>query len=313
MKIQFWGVRGSIPSPVSPSEIRDKISAIIEQILPQDIASPGAREKFLSALPPWLYGTVGGNTPCVSVSAEGLDGPVIFDCGSGLRDLGICYNSKKPSPKKYHIVFSHFHWDHLQGLPFFDPAYNSSISIDFYSPKQGLKEFLSCQMQSPYFPVTLESMACKKNYILIDSPFSIGQVSVDFKKMNHPGDSYSYKLTHNGKKVIYATDTELTENDLIKNNENVNFFQNADIIILDAQYTMAEAQEKNNWGHNAFNKTVDFAAAFGIKRLILFHHDPAYSDQKIYSILQSAQLYKQEMKIKDLEIGLAYEGLEITI
>ena len=313
MQVHFWGARGSIPSPVKPSEIREKISAIIEQIRPEDIIDQPARECFLKGLPPWLYGTVGGNTPCVSVTAEGFEEPIIFDCGSGLRELGINFGSKKNAPKKYHIIFSHFHWDHVQGLPFFNPGYSNEISLDFYSPNQNLENILSSQMIYPYFPVKLENMLSKKRFICIDSPFSIGPVSVVFRPMDHPGGCFSYKLTHNGKSVIYATDTELSEDDFLQNEENSNFFKNADMIILDSQYTLGEATEKYKWGHSAFNQSVEFSAAWGIKHLLLFHHDPAYDDQKIFSILQSAQWQLQEMNIKNLEVSLAHEGLEIIL
>ena len=313
MKVHFWGVRGSIPSPLKQSELKEKISAIIEQIRLEDIKDQPARERFLNGLPPWLFGTVGGNTPCVSVSAEGFEEPIIFDCGSGLREMGISLGFKKNAPKKYHIIFSHFHWDHVQGLPFFNPAYSSDISIDFYSPNQNLEDFLSSQMKYPYFPVKLENMLSNKRFISVDSPFSIGPVQAVFRAMNHPGGCFSYKLTHNGKSVIYATDTELSSEDFLKNDENTNYFQNADLIILDSQYTLSEATEKYKWGHSAFNQSVEFAASWGIKRLMLFHHDPAYNDQKVFSILQSAQWQLQEMNIKELEVSLAYEGLEITL
>jgi len=96
MLIRFWGVRGSLPSPILPSEVKAKITAILEQITPQDIADAASKERFLAGLPPWLYGTVGGNSPCVSVDIEGVDEPVIFDCGSGMREMGIDFNAGKP-------------------------------------------------------------------------------------------------------------------------------------------------------------------------------------------------------------------------
>ncbi|MCL2138546.1 MAG: MBL fold metallo-hydrolase [Treponema sp.] len=314
MIIHFWGARGSIPSPLHSCLIREKISVILENILPKDIANAESKERFLNNLPPWLSGTVGGNTPCISVSiGDGFDDPVIFDCGSGLREMGIKCRSQKPGPKKFHVFFSHFHWDHLHGLPFFDPAYKSSVSIDFYSPKQGLKEILSGQMQFPYFPVLMENMASKKNFHCISGTVPVGPAEITFKKMNHPGDSYAYKLSHKGKNMIYATDTELTTDDFLPTDENNNFFKDADIIILDSQYTLGEAIEKYHWGHSAFSLSVDFAAHWGIKHLVLFHHDPEYDDQKLYGILQSAQWYLQRMKIIKMEISLAVEGHEISL
>jgi len=131
--------------------------------------------------------------------------------------------------------------------------------------------------------------------------------------MNHPGDSYAYSVNHKGKRFIYSTDTELTPGDFINNDENTFFFKDADLIVIDCQYTLGEAIEKYNWGHSAFSFAVDFAANWNIKHMVMFHHDPTYDDQKLYGILQSAKWYLDRMNLKGIEITLAYEGLEIII
>ena len=317
MLIRFWGVRGSLPSPLLPAEIKAKISAIIDRMLPEDVADAESRERFIAGLPPWLNSTVGGNSLCVSVDIEGLNEPFIFDCGSGIREMGLAYSSapsRTPkAPERYHIFLSHFHGDHLLGFPFFNPAYNPSVTLDFYSPKSGLEECLNTMMSTPYFPVQLENMMSKKNFHLLESPLTIGSADISFKKMNHPGGSFSYLLKHNGKRFIYATDTELLNSDFVSNEANTEFFKDADIIVLDSQYTLGEAIEKYNWGHSAFSLAVEFAANWGIKHLVLFHHDPAYDDEKLYGILQSAHLYLQRIGVIEMEISLATEGLEISL
>jgi len=313
MLIRFWGVRGSLPAPLLPSDIKAKIAVILEQMVPEDIASAESRERFIAGLPPWLYGTVGGNSLCVSVNIEGLSEPLVFDCGSGLRQMGIACYAEVPTPSQYHIFFSHFHWDHVLGFPFFNPAYNPSVTLNFYSPKPGVEDCLRASMSEPYFPVRLETMMSQKNFHLLENPISIGPVNITFKKMNHPGDSFAYALNHNGKRFIYATDTELSTADFEPNEENTNFFKDADIIVLDSQYTLGEAIEKYSWGHTAFSMAVEFAANWGIKHLVLFHHDPTYDDHKLYGILQSARWYLQRMEVKGMEISLAVEGLAITL
>ncbi|GHV96217.1 MBL fold hydrolase [Spirochaetia bacterium] len=313
MRVNFWGVRGSLPAPQLPSQIKSKISAILEQITPEDIASPENRERFLAGLPPWLFGTVGGNSPCVSVTLEDTREFIIFDCGSGMREMGIAMSQEKPKPSRYHIFFSHFHWDHLQGLPFFNPAYDPSVKLDFYSPMQNLEKVLAGQMVAPYFPVHLENMGSQKHFYLMEEPVHVGNVSIQYKKMNHPGDSYSYMVCENGKRFIYATDTELTAPDFMKTEENTAFFEGADMIVIDCQYTLGEAIDKYNWGHSAFSLAVDFAANWGIKHMVMFHHDPTYNDRKLYNILQSARWYIERMNIKGIELTLATEGLEISL
>jgi phosphoribosyl 1,2-cyclic phosphodiesterase len=313
MLIRFWGVRGSLPAPQLPAQIKSKISAILERITPADIESAANRERFLAGLPPWLFGTVGGNTPCVSVSPDNSRELVVFDCGSGLRELGIAKSKENPKPSRYHVFFSHFHWDHLQGLPFFSPAYDPSVTIDFYSPKKNLESTLHGQMTTPYFPVHMESMGCKKNFYFLENTVALDGVGIRYRKMNHPGDSYSYLVNDGRKRFIYATDTELSAADFIKNDENTAYFQDADLIVIDCQYTLGEAIEKYNWGHSAFSLAVDFAANWGIRHMVLFHHDPTYNDRKLFNILQSARWYMERMNIKGIELTLAMEGLEIRL
>ncbi|MCL2879794.1 MAG: MBL fold metallo-hydrolase [Treponema sp.] len=311
MRVNFWGVRGSLPAPLLPSQVKSKISTILARLTPDDLQSPESRERFLAGLPPWLFGTIGGNTPCISVCNPGET--IIFDCGSGLRELGYVCNSQKPKPNQYHVFFSHFHWDHVQGLPFFGPAYDPSVHIDFYSPKPNLESILNGQMTSPYFPVHMESMGSKKSFHHITDKVELDTVSVEFRKMNHPGDSYSYLVTDGTKRFIYSTDTELSEADFHKTNENIRYFQNADLIVLDCQYTLGEAIEKYSWGHSAFSLAVDFVANWNIKHLVMFHHDPAYNDRKLVNMHQSARWYMERMNIRGIELTLAQEGLEIDL
>ncbi|MCL2765484.1 MAG: MBL fold metallo-hydrolase [Treponema sp.] len=315
MNIKFWGVRGSIPTPTSPSRIKSKISAIVEQITPEDLENAETRERFLAGLPPWLFGTVGGNSPCVSVDFEDSNSSscIVFDCGSGLRELGMEQAHEKRKINQFHVFLSHFHWDHLQGLPFFAPCYNPAVKIDFYSPVGGLEQVLRGQMLPPYFPVHLDLMGSAKTFHYMENDVDICGRSVSAKKMNHPGGSYAYCVCENGKRFIYATDTELTSGDFIKNEENTAFFKDADLIVIDCQYTLGEAIEKYNWGHSAFSLAVDFSANWNIKHMVMFHHDPTYDDQKLYGILQSAKWYLERMNLKGIELTLAYEGLEISI
>ena len=313
MRIRFWGVCGSIPAPLLPRQIQSKISAIIERVTPGDLENPESKERFLAGLPPTLFGTSGGNTSCVSVSLDTGQSMIVFDAGSGIRELGAASSKEKPRPIQYHIFFSHFHWDHLQGLPFFGPAYDPSVKVDFYSPMKNLEMTLHGQMTSPYFPVHMESMGSKKQFHILSEPLSFEDVSVSYKLMNHPGDSYSYRVDDGQHCFIYASDTELSSADFMKNEENTAYYQNIDLIILDSQYTLGEAIEKYNWGHSSFSLAVDFAANWGIKHLVLFHHDPTYEDSKLLNILESARLYKERMGIKGVEVTLAMEGMEIIL
>ena len=131
--------------------------------------------------------------------------------------------------------------------------------------------------------------------------------------MNHPGGCYSYAIEEDGVRAIYSTDTELREADFQRTPENQAYFQNADILILDTQYTLGEAIEKYNWGHSSFSLASDFAATWGIKRLVLFHHEPSYSDLKIESMFKNASWYIEHLESKGIEVFLAREGLDIEV
>ena len=313
MHVRFWGVRGSLPSPQRPSQIKSKVSAILERLTPGVLETPENRERFLAKLPPWLIGTVGGNTSCVEVRLDSEDEVIILDAGSGIRELGHSVVRRKPKPSKFHIFFSHFHWDHIMGLPFFGPAFDPSVKVEFYSPIADMETALQGQMANPYFPVHMDTMAAKDKFNILDGPVELLSATVSYRKLNHPGDAYSYKVEYGKRKFIYATDIELTEYDFTKNDENNSYFTGADLIVIDCQYTLGEAIKKYNWGHSAFSLAVDFAATWNIKHMVLFHHDPAYDDHKLFGILRSAKLYAERMNLKGVKLSLAMEGMEITL
>ncbi len=313
MDVRFWGVRGSIPTPLTAQQVMTKIEAVVQRISAKDIVSLDARERFLASLPPSIYGTVGGNSSCVEL--RDANGTVfLLDAGSGLREYG-----KKGVPaqnKTYHIFLSHFHWDHIQGLPFFDAAYRGDCKLIFYSAFPAAKRILSNQMDLPYFPVQFDtsfhsniSFECIKP----GQPFKVGNCTITSKKMSHPGNSYSYAFEENGKKLIYATDVELSDKETEETSANKAFFSNADAIILDTQYTVEEALYKTNWGHSDFSCAIDFATRWNIKQVYLFHHEPTYDDKKLHSILQSAQWYSQYVVNTDLQIFLAQEGVSFSV
>ena len=314
MKIHFWGVRGSIPTPLSSSQIQRKISSVVQRIQPEDLSTPETREAFLATLPESIFGTVGGNTTCVEVRLDD-DTMIIFDAGSGISKLGNHLFHQNDHIRNYHIFFTHFHWDHIQGLPFFSPQiYNPDCTINFYSPLPKFKEILSSQMKNPYFPITIDSFSKNVNYtVLTGDNIKIANSIISWRKMKHPGGSFSYKIEENLKNIIFSTDTELQDSDFEKNEKNIKFYENADLIILDSQYTLDEAIEKYDWGHSSYSLAVDFASAWKINKLVLFHHEPLYDDNKMASIIKSANWYKKYQQNSNINVVLAREDLEIII
>ncbi len=314
MKVKFWGVRGSIPTPLSPSQLQGKISAVIQRIEPDDLKTPETREAFLAGLPPYLLSTAGGNTTCIEIRLSD-DTLIIIDAGSGIRALGHSLQKRREKIRNFHIFFTHFHWDHIQGIPFFAPQiFDPQNTINFYSPKMNLEDYLRNQMSFPYFPITMDNVFAKIKFtVLKECPMNIGPAKISWRKMKHPGDSYSYKFEDCCKSLIFSSDTELTENDFQKTPENTEYFENTDLLILDSQYTLNEAIDKYGWGHSSYSLAVDFAAGWSISKLGLFHHEPNYDDKKVFGIHKSAKWYLDHLQYNKMDIFLATEELELIV
>lgn len=138
MKVKFWGVRGSIPTPLTTEQLRSRIAAIIQRVKSSDLKNSDSREAFLATLPPYLFATVGGNTTCLQLKTDGKH-IIVVDAGSGIRDLGNNLAKIKNGTKTVHLLFTHFHYDHLQGLPFFQPILTKGYQVNFYSPVRNLR------------------------------------------------------------------------------------------------------------------------------------------------------------------------------
>ncbi|MFP4011100.1 MAG: MBL fold metallo-hydrolase [Spirochaetaceae bacterium] len=313
MVVRFWGVRGSIPRPLLPQEVQNKIAGVVQRLKPADLASAETRERFLAGLPQWLFGTTGGNTPCVEARLAD-DTMILFDAGSGIQALATALQKDRKKIREFHIFFTQFHYDHVQGLPFFAPAYDPSVKVRFYSPLPELEQNLKEHMQHPYFPITMEDKMSNLDFVVLDEhPVRLGGAEITWRELNHPGRAFAYRIKENGRTFIHATDVELLESDFEKTPANTSFFQGTDVLVMDSQYTLGEAIEKYNWGHSSFSMSVDFASAWNVKNLYLFHHEPLYNDKKLHKNLQSARWYASRLGNTTLNIDLSREGEEVHV
>jgi phosphoribosyl 1,2-cyclic phosphodiesterase len=275
--IRFWGVRGSI-------------------------ASPGAHTAL-----------VGGNTSCVEI--ETADGVIILDAGTGIRALGDDLVRRKID--RAHLLLSHLHWDHIQGLPFFVPAWLPSSRLDVIgarstsSPQLGLEESLSLQMQPPHFPVRLADMRSHLAFREIESgdAIAIGQARVSAEVLNHPGGVMGYRIESGGRAIVYATDTEHRSDGVDR--ALVRLARDADVLIYDAMYTEDEyagrcGGSKVGWGHSTWEAGIAVADAAGVGQLVLFHHDPARTDAQVDAIERDAAARRPGTIA-------AREGVELTL
>ena len=313
MKVKFWGVRGSIPTPLTTEQLRSRIAAIIQRVKSSDLKNSDSREAFLATLPPYLFATVGGNTTCLQLKTDGMHN-IVVDAGSGIRDLGNNLVKIKNGTKTVHLLFTHFHYDHLQGLPFFQPILTKGYQINFYSPVRNFENYVRDHMKPPYFPVGMDVIPASYDFhVLKDPPLVIGNTEISWKKMKHPQESYSYRFSRNNQSIIFATDSEITEREFEQTEENARYFKGSDILILDSQYTLEESINKIDWGHSSYSMAVDLAAQWKIKTLALFHHEPMYDDKKILGILHSARWYVRHLENSTTQIVLAMEGMELSV
>ncbi|MEK7323769.1 MAG: MBL fold metallo-hydrolase [Chloroflexota bacterium] len=312
MKVKFWGVRGSIPTPISSAAIEDKIRQALRGAIGLDVSNEAAIEHYLQHLPATVCHTIGGNTACVEVRAgEQL---IILDAGSGLRLMGLALMKERfgKGQGEADILLSHTHWDHVQGLPFFVPGYVPGNRLTFHSPHAHLESAFVGQQNDVYFPVPLSYMRANIQFrhIPAEAWSQIGDVRVYPLKLSHPGECYGYRLEHNGQSLVYATDSEYKEVSPASTQSYVDFFRGAGLLIFDAQYTLSEALDKVDWGHSSPVMGAEMAYRAGVQRLALFHHDPLADDRAIYAGQKQAETYLAKRR-SDCQVLVANEDLEI--
>jgi phosphoribosyl 1,2-cyclic phosphodiesterase len=297
-RIKFWGVRGSIPVP-GPSTIG-----------------------------------YGGNTTCVEVRTNG--NIIVLDAGSGIRELGLSLNKEfGNAPINLTLLLTHTHWDHIQGLPFFLPAYQAKNTIQvfgYHGAKSGLATILAAQMELPFFPVSWRNLpGTIKVRELKKMDFKIGEVLVRSRFLNHPGVCAGYRLFTKEGSIAFLPDNEpfeplklkLAERDgvhaeraraqaAVQRSQLVEFLKDTDVLILDTQYTDEKYQEHIGWGHGALSRVVSLALEARAKKLLMFHHDPAHDDRQIDEMLERARLLVVESG-RSLEVDAAREGAEIWL
>jgi len=321
MRIHFWGTRGSLPAPVTAGMVESKIFQAIRTAQSRRLETDDAIRTFIrTELPFWVRESYGGNTSCVEIINP--EEYVLCDAGTGLRDFGAAYMKALPGkgdnlPKIFNIFISHLHWDHLQGFPFFQPAYLPGCQIHIYGCHPALRDAFTHQQQEPFFPVPLSAMKADISFHVLEEQktYDIGGFQVTGVKQRHPGDSYGYCFLRDGKKIVYSTDSEHQDGALDADYRFVDFFRNADLLIFDAQYNFLDSVDaKQNWGHSSNILGVELALRAGVRRLCLFHHEHSFDDEALDQILNDTLAY---LKIADntssLEVCLAYDGLIIAI
>jgi len=278
MKLKFYGTRGSIP-----------------------VCDAGFQE-------------FGGDTTCLQITFTDTNRIAIIDAGTGVRNLGKDLRVIGHKQDQIVIAFTHFHWDHIQGFPFFAPAYDPNQKLTLLTIGRGqtvtnLREIFEVQMQSQYFPVQLDHMGANFEFLQIaDASKHFTAVNnvetvVAALRHNHPGGAYTFRIERNGKVLVVCTDVEHEEQ---MDPRLVELARGADLLVHDAQFTAEELKNRRGWGHSSFDQAMQFAEMAGVKRLALTHHDPEHDDE----FLQRIEKLCQERFPNAL---LARQGMEIAI
>ena len=313
MEIKLWGVRGSCARPLSNEEYSQHIGKILEHAVSRLKEKPNLSAKEIhNSLSREQSVLLGGNTTCVEVLSN--RDQLIIDLGSGVRELG--YNIVKQNaankPKELHILITHTHWDHIQGWPFFTPAYSADYTIHFYSSLKNLEKRLLMQQNRWFFPIDFKKMLSKRkfHYIKPDTDFKIDSFSIRSRRLIHPGSCTSYSIRTHKKNFIFATDTEFFPLNNVGAIRNFNsYFKGTDLLIMDGQYSIEDAVNRVGWGHTAMLTAIDCAMNWEVKHLVLTHHEPSYNDSKIWELFSRAQEYLLEQKNhRSLRLDIAQEG-----
>lgn len=296
LKAIVWGSCGSLPSPVSSLDVRRKVTAALWAARNETFSDKSDVDRFLDTLPRSAWGTYKANTSCVEINA-GEEDVILCDAGTGIRDYALSLDEAAP-PRTYHIFMSHLHWDHIQGFPFFTPAFVPGNQIIFHGFHKATEACIRGQMDAPWFPVPFETMRASIEFDIREEGacFDVGSVRIDTIKQQHPGDSWGYRFEKGGKRIIYSSDSEHGPEAREPNYPFVDFFKNVDVLIIDGQYTREEAQNgKREWGHSDHITAIELAARARARQVVVFHHEPRYSDRKIEAIHAKALEHQNQL------------------
>lgn len=320
MRIRFWGTRGSIPVAAGCHLIRKKIERALH-------LAEGRRFKNDEQLKGFIDESIdfptrqgyGGDSSCVQIETD--DEFMLCDMGSGLRRFGqyVMKEHRADGNNVYHFFMSHMHWDHIMGFPLFPPAYIPGNTIHIYGshPTKIMEEAFHRQQSDPCFPVHWDKLEADIlfTHLAVDRWHEINGFHIKIKRQVHHGGSFGYRFEKNGKAMVYSTDAEHKQHNEKETDATIEFFKDADLVIFDAMYSLADMITiKEDWGHSSNVVGVDLCLRAKVKHFCMFHHEPSYDDETLYTILQETKRYEEIVRgDHSLKISTAYDDLVIEL
>ncbi|MEM7269062.1 MAG: MBL fold metallo-hydrolase [Pseudomonadota bacterium] len=321
--VKFWGTRGSIPTGHDNDAYRASLIDALTGAGPGDISSEKAAAAYIDRrIADGSLLRYGGETTCAEFRNSG-GGRVIIDFGSGARKLGAQAMAERErwNPLHFSVLMTHMHWDHVQGFPFFAPAFHPDATFSIRGGHGGrtLEQALFAQMDEPFFPVPRAAMQAKFEFsdCAADESFEMEGFRITPHLLRHGGGSYGYRFDFEGNSVVFASDAEHEPNDITPDYDYVHWSKGADLLIFDGQYSLTDlVLHKEHWGHSSGLVAVDLAHLAKVPEILLTHHDPFATDNDIATIVGDTREYVDMLHAGGAEqvgIAAAYDGLEVTI
>jgi len=322
VRVRFWGTRGSIPVSLTAADIRDKLARALLAASGKRFESYNDAQAFITqSLPAGLGHTYGGHSSCVELDTGGEE-YFACDMGSGARAFGAHVLARQGGrPATVHVFMSHMHWDHIMGFPFFGPAYVPNTRVRIYGCHEELELAFRRQQEPPSFPVPFDTLGADIEFVRLEPgrTHEVSGLKVTPQIQRHSGDSYGFRFESGGKRVVYTTDSEHKLEERSEAELFSGFFRDADLVIFDAMYSLADAISiRADWGHSSNVVGVELCQMARAKHLVLFHHEPANSDAAIDGLLRDARRLEELTRDnfqppRRLEISAAHDGLEIEL
>lgn len=316
MLVKFWGVRGSIPHSISSVAWVSHIEKIMKDFLTSGFKNADEVSHYLKSKTVLEIGGFGTATTCVQLS-QGSEA-IIIDGGSGIKSLSDEWvkRSADRAESDFHILLTHFHFDHIMGLPFFLPHFKKGCRIHYYSPHPEMESVVRSLFQKPMFPVEFSSIGADVQFHLIKAyePVTINGFMATAYKTDHPDLNYGYKIQRAGKTYAHAVDNEGLRRTKSELGLDAGLYEGADLLYFDAQYDEAGILEKKGWGHGTGNRGFEVCAHFNIQQVLLAHHDPAFSiEDSLRQKKKTEKVYQDKFGHLNLKWDYAYEGLTLEL